>query len=71
MSQTIKGFQEDQAVLLADKILAKTSEVRSPDVIVRVFQTYGVVSDYTYWRKLPSVLDALGFDYDEIEEVAP
>lgn len=71
MAQTIKGFQEDQAVLLVDKIKTKTGEDRSVDVVVRVLQTYGVVSDYTYWRKLPSVLDALGFDYDEIEEVAP
>lgn len=71
MSHTIKGFQEDQAVILVDKIKAKTGEDRSVDVVVRVLQTHGVVSDYTYWRKLPSVLEALGFDYDEIEEVAP
>lgn len=71
MAHTIKRFQEDQAVLLVDKIKTKTGEDRSVDVVVRVLQTYGVVSDYTYWRKLPSVLDALGFDYDEIEEVAP
>lgn len=71
MPHTIKGFREDQAVILVDKIKAKTGEDRSVDVVVRVLQTYGVFSDYTYWRKLPSVLDALGFDYDEIEEVAP
>ena len=70
MAHTIRGFQADKAVLLADKILDKTGETISVDRIIRVFQTYGVVSDYTYWRKLPNVLDALGFDYDEIEEVA-
>lgn len=71
MSHTIRGFQADQAVLLADKIMAKTGSDIDVDRIVTVLQTYGVVSDYTYWRKLPNVLDALGFDYDEIEEVAP
>ena len=71
MSHTIKGFQEDQALFLADKIKAKINVDIDIDRIVRVFQTHGVVSDHTLWRKLPSVLDAFGIDYDEIEEVAP
>ncbi|QDH48092.1 hypothetical protein SEA_DEJAVU_85 [Microbacterium Phage DejaVu] len=71
MSHTIKGFQEDQAVLLADKILAKTGESIHVDRVLRQIQNHGVVSEYTYWRKLPDVLDGLGFDYDEIEEVSP
>lgn len=70
MAHTIRGFQDDQAVLLSDKIYAKTGEAVSIDRIIRTLQTYGVVSDYTYWRNLPNVLYALGFDYDEIEEVA-
>lgn len=69
--QTIKGFQEDRTLDLADLILAKTGESVGVIRIEAVLKTYGVVSDYTYWRKLPSVLDALGFDYDEIVEVAP
>ena len=71
MAHTIRGFQTDQALLLADEIQKKTAESISVERIERTFQTYGVVSDYTYWRKLPLVLQALGFDYDEIVEVAP
>lgn len=71
MSHTIKGFQEDQAVLIVERVEEKMGDKLDVDRVVRVLQTYGVVSDYTYWRKLPSVLDALGYDYDEIEEVAP
>lgn len=71
MAHTIKGFQEDQAVLLADKIQVKTGESLSVDRIMTVLQDQGVVSDHTYWQKLPRVLAKLGFDYDEIEEVAP
>lgn len=71
MAHTIKGFQEDQAVLLADKIHSKIGVEIIVDRIVRSFQTHGVVSDYTLWRKLPIVLEGFGIDYDEIEEVAP
>ena len=71
MAHTIKGFQEDQAVLIVERIEQKMGDKLDVDRVVRVLQTYGVVSDHTYWRKLPSVLGALGYDYDEIEEVAP
>jgi len=71
MAHTIRSFQGDKAVLLAEKIENKTGEFIEASRIETVLQTYGVVSDYTYWRRLPNVLEALGFDYDEIEEVAP
>lgn len=71
MAHTIKGFQDDKTLLLADKILAKTGESVGVTRIYSALQNNGVVSEYTYWRKLPDVLKSLGFDYDEIEEVAP
>lgn len=71
MTHTIRGFQEDQALLLADKIMAKIGEDIDVDRIVRSLQTHGVVNDRTFWRKLPIVLSGFGIDYDEIEEVAP
>lgn len=71
MSHTIRGFQEDQAVLLADKIEKKTGEKVAPSYIQSIIQRVGIVSDHTYWLKLPHLLSELGFDYDEIEEVAP
>lgn len=71
MSHTIRGFQTDQAVLLADKIKAKLNEDIDVARIERALQTHGVVSDYTLWRKLPIVLETFGIDYDEIEQVSP
>lgn len=69
MSHTIKGFQEDKAVLLAEEISKVTGEYTSAERVATVLQTHGVVNDFTYWRKLPTVLDAFGVDYDEIVDV--
>lgn len=70
MSHTIKGFQEDQALLLVDKIKTKIDVDIDVNRIIRSLQTHGVVNDHTLWRKLPIVLEGFGIDYDEIEEVA-
>lgn len=68
--QTIRGFQEDQAIILSDQIRAKVNEDVSPDYIAAVMQRVGVVNEYTLHTRLDRVLDDLGFDYDEIVEVA-
>ncbi|QYC54208.1 hypothetical protein SEA_WELCOME_91 [Microbacterium phage Welcome] len=71
MAHTIKGFQIDRAETLSQEIDIKINEFIAVDRIVTALQTYGVVNDHTYWRKLPQVLEAFGIDYDEIVEVAP
>ncbi|QWS69453.1 hypothetical protein SEA_NECROPHOXINUS_91 [Microbacterium phage Necrophoxinus] len=71
MAHTIKGFQIDMAAKLSDEIEAKLKEDIAVSRILTALQTYGVVNDHTYWRKLPQVLGAFGIDYDEIVEVAP
>lgn len=68
--QTIRGFQEDQAIILSDQIRAKVNEDVSPDYIAAVMQRVGVVNECTLHTRLDRVLDDLGFDYDEIVEVA-
>lgn len=72
MSQTIRGFQEDQAILLQDQITKELGDSTTSSVerIVTLFVKHGVVSDYTLWKKIDEVLQDLGIDYDEIFEVA-
>jgi len=67
---TIAGFQVDKAEKLSDEIILKTNEDVAVLRILSALQANGVVNESTYWRKLPDVLDTLGFDYDEIVEVA-
>lgn len=70
MSHTIRGFQEDKALLLADDIAKKTGESIAVTRIHALMVTHGIVSDPTYWARVEKVLNDLGFDYDEIFEVA-
>lgn len=71
MSHTIRGFQADKALDLADAILDRTGESEGVLRIESVLKEHGVVSDYTYWKQLPNVLADLGYEYDEIMEVIP
>lgn len=72
MSHTIRGFQDDQALLLQERIEKKLgdSTMSSVERILSLFVKHGVVSEYTLWKNIAEVLKDLGIDYDEIYEVA-
>lgn len=70
MSHTIRGFQEDKAVLLVDAIQKyDPTTLATVERVHALFVKHGVVSDHTHWIKINDVLDDLGYDYDEIFEV--
>lgn len=71
MAHTIRGFQEDMAAMLSEQIFNKTGEDISVERVQNVLWGLGVVNDHTYWRHLPTALNDLGFDYDEVIDVAP
>lgn len=71
MAHTIRGFQEDKALLLVDDIAKKFGETIAVTRVMSLFVHYGIVSDYTYWKAIERVVNKLGYDYDEIFEVAP
>lgn len=70
MSSTIRGFQEDKAVLLVEAIRDKMSEIVSVERVHALMVKHGIVSDRTHWERVELVLADLGYDYDEIFEVA-
>lgn len=70
MSSTIRGFQEDKALLLADTIAKKTGDNVPVIRIQSLMVKHGIVSDLTHWRRIDEVLHDLGYDYDEVFEVA-
>lgn len=67
---TIRGFQEDKALLLVETIAKKTGDSIDAGRVHYLMMKHGIVSDITYWRKVEDVLSDLGYDYDEILEVA-
>ena len=70
MSHTIKGFQQDKAVLLVDTITNyEPTTLATVERVLYLFTKHGIVSDYTYWARVEKVLADLGYDYDEIFEV--
>lgn len=70
MSSTIRGFQQDKAVLLVEAIRDKMSEIVSVERVHALMVKHGIVSDRTHWERVEHVLADLGYDYDEIFEVA-
>ncbi|AWY06413.1 hypothetical protein SEA_TANDEM_84 [Microbacterium phage Tandem] len=69
MSHTIRGFQEDKALLVSDAIAKKVGDQVSVERVHSLLVKRGIVSDMTYWRRIESVLADLGYDYDEVFEV--
>lgn len=70
MSHTIRGFQEDKSLLLVDAIAQKTGESISVTRVHYLMMKHGIVNDRTHWDRVEKVLADLGFDYDEVFEVA-
>lgn len=71
MSNTIRGFQLDHATILVDRINEKfPADTVSIERVDSLMVKHGIVNDTTHWRKVELVLADLGYDYDEIFEVA-
>lgn len=70
MAETIRGFQEDKAVLLVEAIRKYDPKTLvSVERVHYLMVKHGIVSDLTHWGRIERVLDDLGYDYDEIFEV--
>lgn len=70
MSHTIKGFQEDKAVLLVDTIMKyDPTTLARVERVLSLFVKHSIFNDFTYWKNVEKVLADLGYDYDEIFEV--
>lgn len=70
MAETIRGFQEDKALLLVEAIRKyDPSTLATAERAISLFVKHGIVNDFTHWSRVELVLADLGYDYDEIFEV--
>lgn len=71
MSDTNKiKYRIDLALKVQDRIEAATGKVAPLPDILNALASWNVTSDYTFWTVEENVYMSLGFDYDEIREVA-
>lgn len=65
-----EAFQMGRAILLQEQINTRMNCHIAVERIKSLFVKHGIVGDYTLWEREDRVLKDLGYEYDEIWEVA-